>query len=94
MPQTAEELNGTGEGTFHLIETARGGVLISTLGPFAAGSNNGTTTSTTGRQALEAAGFRWIDDELGVLVVAELPVYYFGSRAPLDVRTLLFYWQD
>ncbi len=94
VPQSAEESNGTGEGTFHLIETAPGVVLISTLGAFAAGRYDDTSNPSAARQALESAGFRWIDGDLGSIVVTGLPVYYFGRRNPLDVRTLLFYWQD
>jgi hypothetical protein len=46
------------------------------------------------RAALEAAGFRWIDEETGSITVTDLCVYYFGGRDPLDIGTLLFYWQD
>ncbi|MEJ8646002.1 hypothetical protein WKI68_41865 [Streptomyces sp. MS1.HAVA.3] len=46
------------------------------------------------RAALEAAGFRWIDGTTGSIRVTGLGVYYFGSRDPLSVDTLLFYWQD
>ena len=45
-------------------------------------------------EALESAGFRWIDETISAIRVPGLCVYYFGERAPLSVDTLLFYWQD
>lgn len=80
-----------GGGTYYRIAygEAESAVLISTLGPFASGRNGGSA-----RGALEAAGFRWIDDTAHDLTVTGLCVYHFGDRIPLDVWTLLFYWQD
>lgn len=89
-PREIGEVNQQGGGTYHVIELAGGSVLASTLGPFVTGDGAPEVT----RPVLEAAGFRWIDDDLGGLLVEGLCVYYFGRRDPLDVRTLLFYWQD
>lgn len=86
-PRSAGEVWEQGSGTYHEIEVGDGVVMISTLGPYATGSQ-------IARAALEAAGFRWIDDALGGICVTGFCVYYFGRRAPLDVKTLLFYWQD
>ena len=69
---------------------AAGSVEVCNLGPYVTGDDAHHAT----RLALERAGFRWLDAELGAVVVTGLTVYYFGSRDALDVRTLLFYWQD
>ncbi|MFD3538444.1 hypothetical protein ACFWUQ_02955 [Streptomyces sp. NPDC058662] len=83
-----------GGGTYHVIGYGglAGGreVLISTLGRFAGGHGD----HPEARAALEAAGFRWIDGATGSIRVTGLGVYYFGAREPLDIATLLFYWQD
>ncbi len=89
-PVSAGEHNQQGEGTYHVIECGEGSVFISTLGRFATGHE----VAPTARQALEATGFRWIDEETGAIEVTDLCVYYFGARVPLTVDTLLFYWQD
>ncbi len=67
-----------------------GEVHLSTLGRFAAAHDDDPAV----RRALESAGFRWIDHAVGSIQVTGLGVYHFGSRTPLDVHTLLFYWQD
>ncbi|WP_418955244.1 hypothetical protein [Streptomyces tritici] len=82
--------NQQGDGTYHVIEFGDSEVRISTLGRFAFAYEGGRTA----RPALEAAGFRWIDEELEAITVTDLYVYYFGSRTPLTVDMLLFYWQD
>ncbi|WP_411104822.1 hypothetical protein [Streptomyces sp. cmx-4-9] len=87
------EVHRQGGGTYHVIRYGGGAgreVEISTLGRFA-GSHD---EDPAARAALEGAGFRWIDEDTGSVRVTGLGVYYFGSRTPLDVRTLLFYWQD
>lgn len=89
-PVSCGEDAGQGGGTYHVIEHLGGRVCVSTLGRFVTGGDG----NLGARGALEAAGFRWIDGELGSIVVSGLCVYYFGNREPLDVRTLLFYWQD
>ncbi|MEU6987168.1 hypothetical protein ABZ946_27620 [Streptomyces sp. NPDC046324] len=89
-PVSCGEDNQQGDGTYYVIETGEDRVLISTLGPFATAEND----DTAARRALERAGFRWIDGETGAIRVTDLCVYYFGSRSPLTVDTLLFYWQD
>ncbi|MFJ7154293.1 hypothetical protein ACIQUQ_05090 [Streptomyces sp. NPDC101118] len=98
-PLSCGEAHRQGGGTYHVIgygdEPAgpRGDlpeVHISDLGRFAAGHGEDPAV----RGALEAAGFRWIDDAVGDLVVTGLGVYFFGHRNPLSVRDLLFYWQD
>ncbi|MYX32797.1 MULTISPECIES: hypothetical protein [unclassified Streptomyces] len=89
-PVSAGNHHQQGEGTYHVIACRGNLVHISTLGRFATGYD----ADPTARQALEAAGFRWIDDETGAIKVTDLCVYYFGGRVPLTVDTLLFYWQD
>jgi hypothetical protein len=89
-PVSCGDHHHQGDGTYFVIEYTGGTVFTSTLGPFVAADD----ADDDARSALEAAGFRWIDETLGAVRVAGLCVYYFGSREPLDVRTLLFYWQD
>lgn len=88
-----------GEGTYHVIAAGGREFLVSTLGPFASVTPTGDDadpggTGAAARGALAAAGFRWIDEDAGAVLVDGLCVYYFGSRAPLTVDTLLFHWQD
>ena len=82
-PVSAGEHHQQGEGTYHLIDTDAGRVTVSTLGPY-----------YRTRHDIDVPGFLRIDAPLGGIVVAGLPVYYFGSREPLAVDDLLFYWQD
>ncbi|THV40939.1 hypothetical protein [Glycomyces buryatensis] len=89
-PVSCGEEHSQGDGTYHVIEHRGGSVCVSTLGRFVTGDD----ANTVARDALEAAGFRWIDQALGSITVTGLCVYYFGDRTPLDLRTLLFYWQD
>lgn len=91
-PVSCGEDNGSGDGTYHVIGYGESDVtvFISTLGPFATGDHDDPDV----RRALESAGFRWIDDAVASVEVTGLGVYYFGSRDPLTVGTLLFYWQD
>ncbi|WP_405569458.1 hypothetical protein OG317_12180 [Streptomyces sp. NBC_01167] len=91
QPVSCGEHHQQGDGTYHVIAYGGGKeVCVSTLGRFATGHD----TDPAARQALESAGFRWIDEATGAIPVTDLCVYYFGNRAPLDVDTLLFYWQD
>ncbi|WP_327381395.1 hypothetical protein [Streptomyces sp. NBC_01207] len=91
-PVSCGEDNRSGDGTYHVIGYGENDVtvLISTLGPFATGDDDDWDV----RRALESAGFRWIDHAVASIQVTDLGVYYFGSRDPLKVDTLLFYWQD
>ncbi|MFH9799261.1 hypothetical protein [Streptomyces virginiae] len=92
-PLSCGEAHRQGGGTYHVIGYGEGGrseVFISTLGPFACNHED----DPAARAALEGAGFRWIDGATGAVRVTGLGVYYFGAREPLDVSTLLFYWQD
>jgi hypothetical protein len=89
-PRSIGEINAQGDGTYHVIDLAVSAVSVSTLGAFVTGDQSLTHV----REVLERAGFRWLDETLARTTVTGLPVYYFGSRDPLDVRTLLFYWQD
>ncbi|MFF7176987.1 hypothetical protein [Streptomyces sp. NPDC008121] len=96
-PVSAGEHHQQGEGTYHVIECGEGRVLISTLGRFATGDGHDDGAgegAPRARAALEGAGFRWIDQVTGSVRVTGLGVYYFGDREPLDIATLLFYWQD
>ena len=90
-PIPVGEIYQQGEGTYHQIDLAGGvSIAVSTLGPFARGAEDQPVV----RRALLAAGFQWVEPEVAAIRVDGLAVYYFGSRAPLDVGTLLFYWQD
>ncbi|WP_345701023.1 hypothetical protein [Kitasatospora terrestris] len=89
-PVEAGDHHGQGEGTYHVYPLAAGEVLVSTLGRFVTAEDD----DHPARPALEAAGFRWIDGETGGVLVTDLAVYWFGSRVPLTVDTLLFHWQD
>ncbi|MEU9700095.1 hypothetical protein [Streptomyces sp. NPDC047981] len=95
-PVSCGEDNQQGDGTYHVIEAAGRRLHISTLGPFATDEEEGYEGSADSgaREALEAAGFHWIDWDTGATVVTDLCVYFFGSRGPLTVGALLFYWQD
>ncbi|MFF5446396.1 hypothetical protein [Streptomyces sp. NPDC012888] len=90
-PVSCGDAHRQGGGTYHVIGYRDGReVFISTLGPYAGDHGD----DPEARAALEAAGFRWIDAAQGGVAVTGLHVYYFGAREPLDVHTLLFYWQD
>lgn len=80
-----------GDGGEDGVEREHGRELhLSTLGRFATDDDD----DPVARRALEGAGFRWIDQAVGSVRVTGLGVYYFGHRDPLNVHTLLFYWQD
>ncbi|MBB4982809.1 MULTISPECIES: hypothetical protein [Streptomyces] len=89
-PVSAGDHHQQGDGSYHVIRCGDEHVLISVLGRFASGHDDGHPA----RRALEEAGFRWIDGATGGIEVTDLCVYHFGGREPLDVDTLLFYWQD
>ncbi|MFB6816552.1 hypothetical protein ACFCV8_18630 [Streptomyces sp. NPDC056347] len=91
-PVSCGHYHRQGGGTYHVIGLGSedSEVHVSTLGPFATSHS----PEPAARAALEAAGFRWITPETGEIRVTGLCVYYFGGRRPLDVSTLLFYWQD
>ncbi|GCD96967.1 hypothetical protein [Embleya hyalina] len=89
-PVSCGDHHRQGDGTYHVIVCDEGELLISTLGRFATGNED----HPVARRALEAAGFRWIDDATGAIRVTDLCVYHFGDREPLTVDTLLFHWQD
>ncbi|GAA1666387.1 hypothetical protein GCM10009830_10060 [Glycomyces endophyticus] len=89
-PVSCGEEAGQGGGTYHVIEYRDGSIWVSTLGRFVTGEDD----DVAARGVLEAAGFRWIDRDLGSITVTGLCVYHFGERAPLNVGTLPFYWQD
>lgn len=89
-PVSAGNHHQQGDGTYHVISCGNEDIRISTLGRFVTGHDDGHPA----RRALEDAGFRWIDGATGSIRVTGLCVYYFGGREPLDVDTLLFYWQD
>ncbi|MFD3333029.1 hypothetical protein ACFWV1_10305 [Streptomyces sp. NPDC058700] len=95
-PISCGEFHQQGGGTYHVIACGAGEVFVSTLGMFASAAEpeGGTEGPAAAREALAAAGFRWIDTTTGAIRVTDLCVYHFGGRRPLDVDTLLFYWQD
>ncbi|MFD0342952.1 hypothetical protein ACFVH0_30445 [Streptomyces sp. NPDC127117] len=92
-PVSCGEANRQGGGTYHVIRSGESELSVSTLGRFVTSDEDDRTTRTA-RTALESAGFRWIDPATAAIRVTGLCVYYFGSREPLNVETLLFYWQD
>lgn len=90
LPLSCSEVFNQGGGTYYVVEHNAGEVCVSTLGRFV--SDEAADPGV--RDALEAAGFRWIDMALGRIIVTDLCVYYFGRREPLTVHQLLFFWQD
>lgn len=99
-PIEAGEWHDQGGGTYVVLPLEGGDLSLSTLGRFAAEhawSSDGTHTATLIdriRTALASVGWQWLDDDLLSVTVPGLNVYYFGSRNPLSVGELLFYWQD
>ncbi|MGW7362716.1 hypothetical protein ACWGI8_04620 [Streptomyces sp. NPDC054841] len=89
-PVSSGDDNQQGDGTYYVIPYGDTKLYVSSLGPFATDDDD----DPVARRALESAGFRWIDHATGSIRVTDLCVYHFGSRGPLDVGTLLFYWQD
>ncbi|MFJ8017325.1 hypothetical protein [Streptomyces sp. NPDC096339] len=89
-PVSAGDHHQQGEGTYHVISCGDEDVYISVLGRFVTGHDD----RHPARRPLEEAGFRWIEGATGGIRVTGLCVYHFGGREPLDVHTLLFYWQD
>ncbi|MGW2085307.1 hypothetical protein [Streptomyces sp. NPDC001880] len=91
-PVFCSEYHRQGSGTYHVIRFGENGseISVSFLGRFASSYE----PEPAARAALESAGFRWIDQATGAIRVTGLCVYHFGSRKPLDIATLLFYWQD
>lgn len=45
-------------------------------------------------KALNEVGIQLLEQTLLDFVFPDLCVYFFGSRAPLPIKDLLFYWQD
>ncbi|MFF9148356.1 hypothetical protein ACF1BN_26240 [Streptomyces sp. NPDC014861] len=89
-PVSCWEYEQQGDGTYYVIECDGQEVRVSTLGRFVMSHDHAHPACPH----LEQAGFRWIDQETADTEVTDLDVYYFGTRAPRDVDTLLFYWQD
>ncbi|GGP75659.1 hypothetical protein [Streptomyces melanogenes] len=89
-PVSAGDHNQQGDGTYHVISCGDEDIYISALGRFATSDDD----RHPARRVLEEAGFRWIHAAIGGIRVTDLCVYYFGARDPLNVDTLLFYWQD
>ena len=46
------------------------------------------------RQVAQELGYEWLNEEQLSTVFTGLNIYFFGTREPLSVRDLLFYWQD
>ncbi|MFF2142940.1 hypothetical protein [Kitasatospora sp. NPDC058190] len=97
-PVDAFEHHGIGSGTYHAIRLGEGGtVRVSTLGPFVGTLGEWDRTlddDSPARTALERAGFHWVERATANLIVTDLCVYWFGRRLPLNVDTLLYFWQD
>lgn len=87
-----------GGGTYFLVDVGGITINVSTLGPFLTAppptSSQEQALPDDLREAARVAGFRWIEGELAATKVDGLNVYFFGSRDPLTVLDLLFYWQD
>ncbi|MDA3628258.1 hypothetical protein OU415_22680 [Saccharopolyspora sp. WRP15-2] len=79
-----------GRTTYNVLDHVGGSVAVSTLGRFVISNE----ANSAARSALEPAGFRWIDEPLASTTVTGLCTYFFGNRGPLEVRDLLFFWQD
>lgn len=106
--QTAGDFNRQGGGNFWVISIQAGDnilwINLSTLGPFASGPDwenleievNAELRIAIGeiKKLLAEVHISYIDDDLLSRTVPGLNVYYFGSRGPLSIRELLFYWQD
>lgn len=74
---------------------------VSTLGKFVSffsqNEEDGAPTSPLHKKCraiAESQGFFWVDPKLREKIVSGLNVYFFGSREPLSIFDLLFYWQD
>lgn len=94
-----------GEGTFWIIQFADNDnfchLNVSTLGKFVSfyskSEADGAPASPLHKKCrviAETQGFFWVDPNVGEKIVPDLNVYFFGSRKPLSVFDLLFYWQD
>ncbi|GAB3407934.1 hypothetical protein [Flindersiella endophytica] len=93
-PVSAGDLHQQGDGTYYMIGTLAGTVVVSTLGRFFRESLAEDGADARALDALRANGFRYIDADLADVRFEGLPVYHFGARQPLSVSDLLFYWQD
>lgn len=89
-PVPVGEHEGSGTGTYHVIDTNARQVRLSTLGPYFMLANDEAPAMT----AMREAGFQYIDEDLAAIRFEGLHVYFFGDRGPLTVGDLLFYWQD
>ena len=102
-PVTAGEYHRQGAGSYHVVFVGGGEggdgdgdcrLAISTLGWYAQEFSEEDWLYPIARRALEAAGFRWIGEDVAGIRVTDLCVYSFGRRDELTVGELLFYWQD
>lgn len=93
LPVSSGNEHQQGDGTYHTLHDGKLQVLVSTLGPFVSAWGD-VDREPLVQDAVRATGLTWIDDELGQTVFEGLCVYFFGERAPLPVRDLLFFWQD
>ena len=90
-PVTIGEVYRQGGGSYSVLDVGGVSVGVCTFGPFVRSEGALPASAVS---AVECAGFRWIDEALASVVFEGLPVYFFGSREPLSVGDLLFYWQD
>ncbi|MEJ3653423.1 hypothetical protein WEH80_10600 [Actinomycetes bacterium KLBMP 9759] len=94
-PVSAGDWNDTGWGTYHVISTAVGDVVVSTLGPYvSAGHDVDDESVRPAVDALVAVGFQEVDETLAATRFDGLAVYFFGDRQSLRVYDLLFFCQD
>ncbi|MFE3494571.1 hypothetical protein ACFXOM_20110 [Streptomyces sp. NPDC059169] len=91
----AQDHGGNGFFTYHAIgfEDGRNRLLVSTLGPYVA-CEHPDRLGPAIRQALESAGFLWIDSAAGSVFVDGLHVSAIGGAREQDVHELLFFWID
>lgn len=98
--------HGSGGGTFDVFDIGKAQFFLCTLGPYAVDSNiieydelgNAMKVDNDKlekvRSIAESVGVKWLkEDQLGDMLPG-LNVYFFGSREPLNLMNLLFYWQD
>jgi len=90
------EYHHSGGGTYWVLQLAEventNLLNVSTLGKYYSCLNVEAYNTVT--QVAKELGFAEIKGELAKQIVPQLHVYYFGSRDPLSVYELVFYWQD
>jgi HEAT repeat protein len=98
LPVDEDQLNISKLGpfvAFVYVQTNEDGVRIYTTDPSQIeGNKTKLERAERCRRIATAAGFTWLDEGVLEVVFKGLKVYRFGSRKPLKIGELLFYWQD